>query len=85
MSIVSSRHDVYLYGRLHDVDDARHGVDDPLRVDDDFLAQEDILEVLHGAEVVKKADGLKQLMPQAEITQLTMHKRYIKSQYRLQI
>ena len=61
MSIVSSRHDVYLYGRLHDVDDARHGVDDPLRVDDDFLAQEDILEVLHGAEVVKKADGLKQL------------------------
>ena len=41
--------------------DASHDVNDPLRVDDDFLAQKLALEMLHGAEIVKEADRLRHL------------------------
>ena len=38
--------------------DTRHDVDDPLRVDDDSVSQEIVVEKLDHAQIVQKADRL---------------------------
>ena len=44
-----------------DGDKSRHDVDDPLRVDDDAVSEQIVVEVLNGAELVQEAHSLSHL------------------------
>ena len=45
---------IYHNGRVLDGHDARHDVDNPLRVDDDVVSQKLVVEKLNGPQVMQK-------------------------------